>query len=238
MTEYTKEELRLQVEHRREELILEEGDDSEMDELRINEILRDEFSGEIYDNVLVELGINIEETGLEEIEDDDNVLGDSNLDDKDKLTNILLNPENHLYGLEKRFKGYAIEGNKFIKKKPFIIPSDEIDAIMAILRSLYTPQSLASNLKTSIKKFENSMNKKVNNARNRLNDDPDHIVDRKEMRIAIDILLTEILTISNAISSGRLGNLSRDIIIGSYNEKEETDNSKTKSKLDELKAMG
>lgn len=238
MDEIDQETLNSEVIQRRQDLILEIGEDSEMDELRINEILRDEFSDPKYDEVLIELGINIDNTGLEVNEDEEESLGDSNLDDKDKLTKILLHPEPHIHNVEMRLKGYVREGKKYVKKKPFIIPSDEIDVFVAILETLYLPQNLISNLKLSIKSFEDSMNKKVNNMRNRLNDEPDHIVSRQEMRIAIDMLLTEILTIRNAIGSGRLGNVARDILIGTYNEKEETDNSKTRSKLDELRSMG
>ena len=232
----TAEECKQEVESRLDDLKFEYGDDSDMDELQIYDILRDEFQDDEYSQILIDMGIADADLGLEEIDDgsEDSIGGDSNLEDKDKLVSILLNPEKHILFVEKRFKGWDFDNKKFIKKRPYLIPVEEINLIIQILDGLFSAQNLVSKLNNDISGFEDSMNQKVQNIKNRLEDYPDHIVPAKSMTAAIDILLSEIQVVSNAIRSGRLGDLTRDILIGSYNEKSDGEGNKVKSKLDEF----
>jgi len=219
------------VKERLEEL-QDEYDGSEYDEVQINEILRDEFHEEEYQEALKELGINNEDIGLEEVEEQDYVEPNTN-ETKDALLKIMMIAKDHIKKTRLRLEGKEVRGRKIVKVRPkYLIPSNEIDFIEQTLEALYSPQNLISKLQTNTSYFDDTMNTLINNFRVRLENYKDDIVSSKEMRMAIDIFLNEINVIRNAIISGRLGDITRDMIINSYNEKQE---SSGEDKLDKLK---
>jgi len=221
------------VNNRLEELEEDYGD-SEYDQIRIKEILRDEFNEEKYNNALIELGINEEEIGLEENSLEETTYNDPNTaETKDALLKIMMIAKDHIFKTRLRLEGKEIRKDKVVKvRAKFLIPSSEIDFIEQSLEALYSPQNLISKLHTNTTYFDDTMNTLINNFRVRLENYHDKIVSAKEMRIAIDIFLNEINVIRNAIISGRLGDITRDMIINSYNEKQETN---PEDKLDKLK---
>ncbi len=225
-----------EIENRREELINELSDsDGEYDEIELNEILRDEFSEPEYQNTLIELGINNtdEELGLNEAETEEQIVGDDNKD-KDKLLNTLLTNNKHIR--EIYFKLLNQEDKGIGKKPKFkgnpLIPSKDREFLILALGALYSTQSLSGKLHTNLSYFDDSMNTLLNNFRGRLSEYPDSILARQDMMRAIDIAMTEVNVVRNAIMSGRIGDLARDMVINSYNEKDER---KEDDKVSELK---
>ncbi|MGM0446242.1 MAG: hypothetical protein ACQEQH_07515 [Bacillota bacterium] len=211
----------------------EEYGDSEYEQIRINEILRDEFQDEDYQQALIDLGINTENTGLEENIEDNTYTEPNTEDTKDALLKIMMVARDHIRKTRIRLEGKEIRDSKIVKVRgKFLIPSNEIDFIEQTLEALYSPQHLISKLHTNTSYFDDTMNTLINNFRTRLENYNDDVVSGREMRIAIDIFLNEINVIRNAIISGRLGDITRDMVINSYNEKQE---STGEDKLQKLK---
>lgn len=211
----------------------EEFGDSDYEAIQIKEILRDEFSSEDYGQALIDLNVNNEETGLEEQLEEDGYVEPNTADTKDALLKIMMIAQDHIKKTRLRLEGKEIRKDKIVKVRPkFLIPSNEIDFIEQTLEALYSPQNLISKLHVNTSYFDDTMNTLINNFRVRLENYRDNVVSAQEMRIAIDIFLNEINVVRNAIISGRLGDITRDMIINSYNEKQESTGG---DKLDKLK---
>ncbi|MFW6130491.1 MAG: hypothetical protein ACOC56_04830 [Atribacterota bacterium] len=208
---------------RQEELIDEYGDYDSY-EVEINEILRDEFHEDKYSEALEELGINdsIEELGLEEDKEDDSIGDDSTTDEeKSNLVRTLLENNKHVYNLYLRLVGYEVLGDKITYTGKQLIPRRDIDFMISVVASLYQPQTLSSKLMHNIKDFDDHMNSTLNQFRKRLAEYSDDICSKNEFRKAIDLFLHEVHTVRNAIMTGRIGDLTRDISNTSYTEKQE-----------------
>ncbi len=216
---------------RRDELEFEIGD-SDLDEVKINNVLRDEFSDEKYSQALLDLGID-EEIEQEDVEDEK----DLNLSDDstggDKLLSILLISEEKLQETEMRLRNYKKVRGKWVRKQgeASLLPSEDIEEIMLFLIIINSPQNLLNKLTSETLSFTDSMNRKLNYFADKLESYPDHIVSYKEMNLALHVVLSQVLVVKAGISSGRLGDISRDMVIGSYNEKaQESESSKEKFK--------
>lgn len=222
-----------EVKQRRAELIDEFGN-SDVEEIRINEILRDEFNDESYDDALISVGVNLEDDdlGLDEVEEEDDFTSPHDSDTKDALLKVMVNPSEHIKNTELRYKGFEPMNGKMVKKKRYLIPRDEITFVIQTLETLYLPQSLVSKLKKDIADFDDYFNSTVDSFRTRLEDYSEKIVPPQNLQIAVNMLLSEIVIIRNAIISGRLGDITRDMVINSYNEKQD---SSTDTKVKDLK---
>ena len=219
----TLDELIEEIENRREELLDEITDEEgNYDEIELNEILRDEFQEDKYQQALIDAGVNDsdDDLGLNEIEPEDSISTDDSRD-KDKLVQTMMKAKEHIKLVEMKLKGLEMVGGKPKFKQYFLIPRDDIDWLVIELDALYSTQSLSGKLHTNLSYFDDSMNTLLNNFRGRLAEYPDKVVPRQNMTKAIDIFLTEINVVRNAIMTGRLGDIARDMVINSYNEKTE-----------------
>jgi len=224
--------LKEKVLKRQQELECEYGD-SEIDEITINEILRDEFQGEDYEAILIELGINDEDLGIEEQTDKSEENSESRVNiDENKLFNIFLNLKTSIDATEHTLRGRRKINGKWVKVTLKTLPSKEIDNIIEFLRDITEPQSLVAKLKMDIIDFSLSLNLTINGFLSTLEDYPDDIVDNDMMKSTISLILTKTTIVVNLVKSGRLGDLLRDMVIGSYNEKSED---KVKTKEDSIK---
>lgn len=219
-----------EVETRLEELKLLHGE-SEIDELNINEILRDEFNQENYYDILIHLGIN-EELDLEEEDpyEKEDTIGN---DDKDYNTLIktLLVTKQEVFETEMKLRGYDKEGKKYIKKRVELLPSKDIVFIIEFLKDNLSPQALMSQLKSKTKEFDHSMNSFLTKFKSTFENYKDNIVSAEEQSNVIQLLLSKIITVRRVIQDGKLSAALRDMIIGSYNEIQDTE----KTKKDSLK---
>lgn len=225
------ENLKQQVEKRLEELKEEYGSYEDY-EIEINEILRDEFQEEDYEDILIELGINDseEELGLQEEDISDDIGEGKDEADKDNIIKTLLRNNSHVFKLAMTLLGYeAFMGEWEYKGKP-LIPKRDVKFMIEVISNWYQPQSLSGKLQNEIKKFDHHLNTIVNNFRIRLTNYPDDVCSATEMRIAIDLFLSHAQIIRNAIITGRIGDLTRDMSINSYNEKQDISNADDKIK--------
>jgi len=207
-----------EVEKRKQDLIAEWGDDN-YDIIEINEILRDEFNDEKYEQALIDLGVNDEDTGLEDLEDGEENLSEGS-ENKDRIMQILLTNKKHIF--ETKLRLLNIERHKdgrLIQKGKELMPREDVDLFIQLLEALYSPQSLSTKLMKDVAEFDDNMNEIITNLNSRLGEYTDDIVSGNENKKAIDIILNEIEIVRLAIKHGRLGDITRDISINSYNEK-------------------
>lgn len=211
------------VEDRLEDLKYEYGDE-DLGDVKINEKLRDEFKDPKYKQVLIDLGINKENTGLKKIE---NTTSSNNLlknDDKniDTLVKTILDTTEHIRRLDKRIRGFEEDNNKVWKRKILIfVPAIERIKIISFLEGIWLPQNIVSNKHLSLAEFESRMNKQLQDIRVRLENYPDNIVKPGTIKYVVGILLNEVAIMINAIESGNLGKIATDMITGSYHERAE-----------------
>lgn len=225
-------ELYDEVVQRQEELEFEYGSDSEYSEVKINEVLRDEFSGEEYKQILIDLGINVEKINLSSTDTKNSWYNSTDEKEKENLVKTLLKGK-HTFNTDKRLRGWEEVGiNKFDRKTFNLLPTTDILFILQFLEAIYSTPSVTGKLDRHVNEFDDSINTQLTNFANKLVNYPDKIVNTDEMTQIINMLLNESSVVRTAIITGRLGDLSRDMVIGSYNEKEEQS---SKDKLDELK---
>lgn len=226
--------LKQEVETRLDELIEEYGSYEDY-EIEINEILRDEFNDEDYKQILIDLEINDdeEELGLKEHDDTDDISEGKENDEKDNIIKTLLRNNGHVYKLAMTLLGYEeFMGDWEYKGKP-LIPKRDIKFMIGVISNWYQPQSLSSKLQDKIKDFDDHVNTILNNFRKRLTNYTDDVCSATEMRIALDLFLSHAHIVRNAIITGRIGDLTRDMSINSYNEKQ--DISSTDDKIARVK---
>lgn len=217
---------------RRDELYEDYGN-SEYDEVKINEILRDEFDEEDYGDELEELGINYneDELGLEYTSEDENIEGST--EGKENILRLMFVNNKHVYKIYLDLMGYKEEGGKLVYRGKSLIPEKDIVFMIKTIGTLYQPQSLSGDLKKDVKEFDDHYNTILTNFIDRLSQYTDDVCSAKELRSIADIFLTEVLTVRYAIKNGRLGNLTRDTANNSYTEKEDISSSDVK--LDDIR---
>jgi hypothetical protein len=226
-----------EVEDRLEDLRYEYGDE-DLSEVKINEKLRDEFKEEKYKQVLIDLKINKESTGLKKVETKDTSTNLFNKDDKnvDTLVKVLLDTTEHIRRLDKRIRGFEEDSNKkWVRKMLIFVPAVERIKIISFLEGIWLPQNIISNKHLTMREFEGRMNKQLQDVRVRLENYPDHIVKPGTIKYIIGILLNEVAVVINAIESGNLGKIATDMITGSYNERAEPPRELNKDEV--LKAL-
>lgn len=226
-----------EVEDRLEDLRYEYGDE-DLSEVKINEKLRDEFKEDKYKQVLIDLKINKESTGLKKVETKDTSTNLFNKDDKnvDTLVKVLLDTTEHIRRLDKRIRGFEEDGNKkWVRKMLIFVPAIERIKIISFLEGIWLPQNIISNKHLTMREFEGRMNKQLQDVRVRLENYPDHIVKPGTIKYIIGILLNEVAVVINAIESGNLGKIATDMITGSYNERAEPPRELNKDEV--LKAL-
>ena len=214
---------------RREELQLDYGDgDDELNsisDVEINEQLRDEFRDDKYEDILIELGINDDESELGLVEDtidDDGIGGEGGDNEKGQsIVNTLLDGSKHVKRVEKRLKGWEWIDDKWVKTSFFLIPREEINSVVLLLESLYLPQNISSKLHLNVIEFESNMNTQLQHIKRRITNCSDDICKVGMNKFTNTLLLGEIQVIINAIQSGRLGDLTSDMVVGSYNERKD-----------------
>lgn len=233
-----KEILIAEIENRLEDLRYEYEDD-ELSEVKINEKIRDEFKDPKYNDALIELGINLKDTGLKKIESDDsssNLLSKNSNKDNDKLISVLLDTTDHVRRIDKRIRGFEeIEKDKWQRKILIFIPAIERIKITSFLDGIWSTQNIISNKRLSLGLYEGRMNKQLQDIRVRLENYPDHIIKPGTIKYVIGILLNEVAVVINSIESGNLGKIATDMVTGSYNERSEPQ--KELNKDDVLKAL-
>lgn len=217
-------ELKLaEVEDRLEDLKYEYGDE-DINEVKIYEKLRDEFKGDDYKQVLIDLGVNKKDTGLKKIGNNTTSSSILNKDDKniDTLVKVLLDTTEHIRRMDKRICGFEEQTKNNWKRKMLIfIPAIERIKIVSFLEGIWLPQNIISNKHLTLKEFEGRMNYQLQTIRSRLENYPDHIVKPGTIKYVVGILLNEVAVVINAIESGNLGKIATDMITGSYNERQE-----------------
>lgn len=226
-----------EVEDRLEDLRYEYGDE-DLSEVKINEKLRDEFKEDKYKQVLIDLKINKESTGLKKVETKDTSTNLFNKDDKnvDTLVKVLLDTTEHIRRLDKRIRGFEEDSNKkWVRKMLIFVPAIERIKIISFLEGIWLPQNIISNKHLTMREFEGRMNKQLQDVRVRLENYPDHIVKPGTIKYIIGILLNEVAVVINAIESGNLGKIATDMITGSYNERAEPPRELNKDEV--LKAL-
>jgi len=219
-----KELLLAEVEDRLEDLKYDYEDD-DLSAVKINEKLRDEFKDEKYKDALIDLDINLKDTGLKKIETNttsNNLLSKSDNKDNETLIRTLLDTSDHIRRIDKRICGFEeVEKNKWKRKLMFFIPAIERIKIASFLEGIWSTQNIISNKRMTLSVYEGRMNKQIQDIRVRLENYPDHIVRPGTIKYVVGILLNEIAVVINAIESGNLGKLTTDMITGSYNERSE-----------------
>lgn len=226
-----------EVEDRLEDLKYEFGE-GDLNEVKINEKLRDEFKDEKYKQVLIDLKINKDSTGLKKVETNNSTSNLLNKDDKniDTLVKTLLDTSEHIRKQDKRIRGFEEESKGVWKRKLLIfVPAIERIKIVSFLEGIWLPQNIISNKHLTLKEFESRMNKQLQDIRIRLENYPDHIVKPGTIKYIIGILLNEVAVVINAIESGNLGKIATDMITGSYNERAEPPKDLNKDEI--LKAL-
>lgn len=213
-----------------------DGNINPISEIEINEILRDEFTDSTYDDILIDLGINDEDLGLVEDDEDDDTIGNGADEEKSKtIITTLLDGSEHVRFVEKRLKGWEKINGKMVKTNFFLIPRIEINAIILLLESLYLPQNMSSKLHLSSIEFESNMNTQLQHIKSRITNYNDDICGVGKNKLICALLLGEIQVIINAIQSGRLGDIASDMVIGSYNERRDV--KPDEAKADALKTL-
>lgn len=233
-----KELLLAEVEDRLEDLKYDFEDD-ELSEVKINQKLRDEFKDEKYKDALIELGINLKDTGLKKLETNttsNNLLNKTDNKDNEKLIGVLLDTTEHVRRIDKRIRGFEeIEKDKWARKLLIFIPAIERIKITSFLDGIWSTQNIISNKRLSLAIYEGRMNKQLQDIRVRLENYPDHIVRPGTIKYVIGILLNEVAVVINAIESGNLGKIATDMVTGSYNERSEPQKELNKDEV--LKAL-
>lgn len=223
-----------EIEERKKELIEEYGSYEDY-YIEINELLRDEFNDDKYEQALIEVGVNDSEDdlGLQTESYEDTIEGKPD-DEKTNIITTLLRNNKRVYGLYMSLMGYEVglDGKHNYSGKQ-LLPKSDIEFMIEIVGSYYQPQSLSSKLQNKLVDFEDHINSMLHQFRKRLASYPDRICSAREMRVAIDLFLNEIVIIRNAIASGRIGDLTRDISNNSYTEK--NDIAGDQDKIDSLK---
>lgn len=215
------EELLQEVKARQEELKLLHGD-SVVDELKINEILRDEFSNEEYEEILIDLGIN-EELDLEEedpYEKEDNINNDDEKDYNTLIKTLLVTKEGN-FQTEMKLRGFDKENNKWVKKRNELLPSNDITFIMEFLTDNLSPQAFMSKLKSKTKEYDDSMNGFITKFNEKYENYPDNIINVEELTDVIQMILSKIMSVRRVIQDGDLGKALKEMIVGSYKETQE-----------------
>lgn len=230
----SKEEAMQEIEDRWDDLKYEIGDETALDELCIFEKLRDEFIGEEYEEALKELGINEEIAELKDAknpEEEEKKISDADEANNDRIIRTLLITETKLFALEMNLRGFSKENGRWVRKSLELLPSTEIALITDYIRDNFLPQRLTSKLKSKSSDFNDSQNHFVTNTLWRLESYPDNIVNAREMNAAVQMILSKILVVRDAIQNGRIGDLLRDILIKSYNETAEPIGNTTKDEI-------
>lgn len=210
-------------------------EDYEYETLKVNEALRDEYAD--YPNELIELGINqsAEELGLAK-QDKTSIL--DGVEPSDNVKSELIES---VLKVSKRLKEtkLALEGLQEIKgelqrvNKKRLVPEDEINFIMEFLKSIYSPQRLLSKIDSlNTKRFDDYIGKQLKLLNSRLGEYRDDIISYQEQERVMQLVIDNCETVRHAIKDGRLGDILRDMVIGSYNEKSSPD--VNKSQLKEL----
>lgn len=226
-----KEELKQEVQDKLDELRYEYDDEYEL-----YERIRDEFDDEIYDDILIELGINDkdESLGLKEIEDDDDkyITDDKDKPDGERVLNKLFGTDKRLKDVYKMLKGINPDTNKR-ENISFLIPRKDIDSVMLFLKGLYSPQVLMSNLSYRGLKFDSDMNAQLHNIRRRLARYPNNIVPEGVSNRVISYLLAEVSFIKTAVEDGNFGDKVVAILVGSYDERNQPE--KREKEVDDIR---
>lgn len=206
-----------EIEDRKLELELEYDDDY----VKINEILRDEYSD--YQKELVHLKINSnpEDLGLKKKEDDTSNYGtEPSEKTKSEIIESVLKVSKRLKETRLALEGKVEKDKVIIKPKKNLVPTEEIDFIMEFLKTIYSPQKLLSKIDVNnLKSFDDFSNRQLSRIAKRIGNYPDHIVSLENQERVMQLILENVITVKQSILNGRLGDILRDMTIGSYNEK-------------------
>ena len=223
-----------EIEDRRDELEL-EFEDSDLDEIKIKDMLRDEFSDPKYKEALIEAGINEDIKGdLIEKEDDLTIGGDEN--GSDKILKILIMTDEDIQETEMILRGFKKEKKQWYKSREELLPSEDISEVLLFLRTNFLPQNLMTKLNVkneSLGDYLKSLNYSMTYFNDKFTDYPDHIVSLKDKQFIMRLLLNKCQVVINAIRNGELADAIKQILSSTYHEKAE----QQEDKKDKLKSL-
>ena len=228
--------LKEEVLQRKEELeseLLEEGD---LDDLTINEQLRDEFSDPKYKDTLIELGINEDLSDELKPVEEDLTINEQIGGDRDKILKLLLVTEEDIQETEMILRGYKKERKKWYLSREGLLPSEDIAEVILFLRTNFLPQNLMTKLSgsnNSLSDYLRLLNISLNYFNDKFTDYPDEIVNLKDQQFIIKMLLNKCQVIINAIRNGEYAEIVKQITTNTYNESSNPEKS-TKDKIKDV----